>query len=185
MAGRREGRIPHSSALSSDSQTGQPTIVADLRAYTVSHPTAVVEPDDYEPEGSWWNLSAVGDDLYTVNPNLGDFVRVSLNGDIERIVDLSAQYGHNVPTALTYHGNFYIANLTAFFATGLEPARRISSRSRPVDGVRSSNRGCPRFSALPTTLAIACTCCRHPRRLGVSLPIRARAASFGRSRQAR
>ena len=48
-------------------------------------------------------------------------MRVSLNGDIERIVDLSAQYGHNVPTALTYKGNFYIANLGAFFATGLEP----------------------------------------------------------------
>ena len=101
--------------------TGQPAIVADLRGYTVSHPVANPDPEDYEPEGSWWNLIAVGEDLYTVNPNLGDFVRVSLNGDIERIVDLSAQYGHMVPTALIYKGNFYIANLGAFFATGLEP----------------------------------------------------------------
>jgi len=109
------------SVIRIDGQTGQPSIVADLMAYTVSHPTAVIEPDDYEPGGSWWNLIAVGDELYTVNPNVGDFVRVSQNGDIERVVDLSAQYGHNVPTALTYKGNFYIANLTAFFATGLEP----------------------------------------------------------------
>jgi hypothetical protein len=109
------------SVIRIDRRTGQPTIVADLLAYTVSHPVANPDPEDYEPEGSWWNLVAVGDELYTVNPNLGDFVRVSLNGDIERIVDLSAQYGHMVPTALTYKGNFYIANLTAFFAAGLQP----------------------------------------------------------------
>jgi len=102
-------------------QTGQPTIVADLIAYTVTHPVANPDLDDYEPEGSWWNLIAVGRELYTVNPNLGDFVRVSLNGDVERIVDLSAEYGHIVPTALTcrrnsfrYQGNFYIANLGTF-----------------------------------------------------------------------
>jgi hypothetical protein len=109
------------SVIRIDTQTGQPSIVADLLTYTVSHPVANPDPEDYEPEGSWWNLVAVGDELYTVNPNLGDFVRVSLNGDIERIVDLSAQYGHMVPTALTYRGNFYIANLGAFFASGLEP----------------------------------------------------------------
>jgi len=112
------------SVIRIDRDTGRPTIVADLLAYTVSHPVANPDPDDYEPEGSWWNLIAVGDELYTVNPNLGDFVRVSLNGDIERVVDLSARYGHMVPTALTHDdddGNFYIANLGAFFATGLQP----------------------------------------------------------------
>lgn len=109
------------SVIRIDTQTGQPTIVADLLAYTVSHPVANPDLDDYEPEGSWWNLIAVGNELYTANPNLGDFVRVSLDGDVERIVDLSARYGHMVPTALTYKGNFYIAKLGAFFAAGLEP----------------------------------------------------------------
>ena len=79
---------------------GSVTRIADLAAYVATHPVAQPDDEDFEVEGSWWNLIAVGDMLYTVNPNDGDFVRITPRGDVSRIVDLSATVGHDVPTAL-------------------------------------------------------------------------------------
>lgn len=93
---------------------GQMTQVADLQAWVVGHPTAVIEPDDFETDGSWWNLVADRGDLYTINPNDGDFVKITTAGAISRIVDTSASLGHIVPTALTSHGSFEIGNLGTF-----------------------------------------------------------------------
>jgi hypothetical protein len=53
-------------------------------------------------------------DLYAVEPNHGELVKVTKNGNISRVVDVSATQGHIVPTALAYHGNFYIGNLNTF-----------------------------------------------------------------------
>jgi hypothetical protein len=43
-----------------------------------------------------------------------DADRVWTNGTIRRVVDVSAHYGHNVPTAITRHGVFYLGNLGLF-----------------------------------------------------------------------
>ena len=40
--------------------------------------------------------------------------RVNLDGSIQRIVDVSAHYGHAVPTAIAHHGVFYVGNLGEF-----------------------------------------------------------------------
>jgi hypothetical protein len=93
---------------------GLMTPVADLQSWIVGHPTAVIEPDDFEVDGSWWNLLADHGELYTVNPNTGDFVKITPGGFISRVVDTSASLGHVVPTALTSHGVFHMGNLGLF-----------------------------------------------------------------------
>jgi len=59
-------------------------------------------------------MIAVRGDLYAVEPNHGEIVRVSLDGAIHRVVDISAKYGHVVPTAIAYDGNFYVGTLGTF-----------------------------------------------------------------------
>ncbi|MDE2437100.1 MAG: ScyD/ScyE family protein [Sphingomonadales bacterium] len=90
------------------------TLVANLSAYQKAHPTAVVEPDDFEPDGTWFSMVAVRGSLYAVEPNHGEIDRITPTGNISRVIDVSAHEGHVVPTALTYHGNFYVGNLSTF-----------------------------------------------------------------------
>ncbi len=59
-------------------------------------------------------MIAVGGDLYTVEPNQGEVLKVTTSGQISRLVDISATQGHIVPTAIAYHGNFYVGNLDRF-----------------------------------------------------------------------
>lgn len=39
---------------------------------------------------------------------------ISTDGEIPRIVDISASQGHIVPTAVAYDGNFFVGNLNTF-----------------------------------------------------------------------
>ena len=52
--------------------------------------------------------------LYAVEPNHGELDVISTDGEIRRIADISATEGHIVPTAVAYHGNFYVGNLGTF-----------------------------------------------------------------------
>jgi sugar lactone lactonase YvrE len=53
--------------------------------------------------------------FYAVEPNHGELDRIDLNGNISRVIDISAFEGHIVPTALPFHdGNFYVGNLNTF-----------------------------------------------------------------------
>jgi len=90
------------------------TMIADLSAYQKAHPVAVPEPDDFEPDGTWYSMVAVRGELYAVEPNHGELDAVSTDGTIRRIADISATQGHIVPTAVAYHGNFYVGNLNTF-----------------------------------------------------------------------
>jgi hypothetical protein len=96
------------------SATGQITEVANLSAYQMSHPTAVIEPDDFEPDGTWYSMIAVRGALYALEPNHGELDKITTSGSISRVADISASQGHIVPTALAYHGNFYVGNLDTF-----------------------------------------------------------------------
>ena len=93
---------------------GTTTMIANLSAWYQSHPTANVEPDDFEPDGTPYSMIAVRGDLYVVEPNHGSLERVSRAGSISRVVDISATQGHVVPTTVSYHGNFFIGNLETF-----------------------------------------------------------------------
>ncbi len=93
---------------------GSWTPIANLSAFYMSHPTLNPEPDDFEPDGTPYSMVGVRGDLYVVEPNHGSLDRVSLNGQITRVTDISAQFGHIVPTTVSYHGNFFVGNLNPF-----------------------------------------------------------------------
>jgi hypothetical protein len=68
-------------------------------------------------------MVAVGNSLYALEPNHGELDKITLKGDrddlndstISRVADISATFGHIVPTAVTSHqGNFYVGNLDTF-----------------------------------------------------------------------
>ena len=93
---------------------GTTTMIADLSAFLKTHPVENPEPDDFEPDGTWYSMVAVRGDLYAVEPNHGELDVISTDGEIRRIVDISASQGHIVPTAVAYDGNFYVGNLNTF-----------------------------------------------------------------------
>lgn len=97
------------------SANGNPVLVADLSSFQKAHPTAHIEPDDFEPDGTWWSMNAVGQALYAVEPNHGELDKITTTGTISRVADISASQGHIVPTASAYRlGAFYVGNLNTF-----------------------------------------------------------------------
>jgi sugar lactone lactonase YvrE len=93
---------------------GSTTVVANLSAFQHANPVVNPEPDDFEPDGTWYSMVAVRGALYAVEPNHGELDRINPDGQISRVVDVSASQGHVVPTAVAYHGNFYVGNLGTF-----------------------------------------------------------------------
>jgi len=59
-------------------------------------------------------MISVRGDLYAVEPNHGEMVKVTTDGKINRVIDISASQGHIVPTTVAFHGNFFIGNLNTF-----------------------------------------------------------------------
>jgi len=93
------------------------TMIANLSAFQqanpVAHPTDPIT-GDFEPDGTWYSMIAVRGALYAVEPNHGELDRITTDGKITRIVDISASQGHVVPTVVAEHGNFYVSNLGEF-----------------------------------------------------------------------
>ncbi|MGE5113069.1 MAG: ScyD/ScyE family protein [Acidobacteriaceae bacterium] len=88
--------------------------VANLSAFQMTHPVANPEEADFEPDGTWYSMIAVNGALFAVEPNHGELDMITTDGQIRRIADISATQGHIVPTAVAYHGNFYVGNLHTF-----------------------------------------------------------------------
>jgi hypothetical protein len=90
-------------------------LIANLSAFQAAHPVAHPDPADFEPDGTWYSMIAVGGALYPMDSNHGELDRVTRGGAISRVIDISASVGHVVPTALVlHHGAIYIANLGVF-----------------------------------------------------------------------
>jgi hypothetical protein len=87
-------------------RNGTWSIVADLSAFVAANPTASEDPDDFEPDGTWYSLVARDGYLYTTEPNHQEVDRVSpRTGRIKRLVDVSVAHPGNAegwigPTAL-------------------------------------------------------------------------------------
>ncbi len=79
--------------------------------------THSTDPEDFEPDGTWYSMIAIGRALYPMDSNHGELDRVTQSGRISRVIDISASQGHVVPTALVHRGATYIANLGLFEAT--------------------------------------------------------------------
>jgi hypothetical protein len=96
---------------------GNWSLIANLSRFQRTHPVARPEADDFEPDGTWFSMIAVGRALYPMDSNHGELDRVTPNGRIHRVVDISARLGHVVPTALvSHHGRFSVGNLGLFGA---------------------------------------------------------------------
>lgn len=93
---------------------GSWTMIADLSTFQKSHPVMNSEDEDFEPDGTWYSMTAVRGNLYAVEPNHGELDRITPDGQVSRVVDISATQGHIVPTAMAFHGNFYVGNLDTF-----------------------------------------------------------------------
>lgn len=97
-----------------DRESGTWSMIANLSAYQMANPVKNPEPDDFEPDGTWYSMIALRGSLYAIEPNHGEMVQITTTGAVSRVVDYSAIFGHIVPTALAYHGNFYMGNLRTF-----------------------------------------------------------------------
>jgi sugar lactone lactonase YvrE len=95
---------------------GSWTQVADLSAFLQAHPVAKPNAADFEPDGTWYSMVASGGNLYAVEPNHGELDKVSPDGTVTRVADISATEGHSVPTSVAVgpDGNFYVGNLFHF-----------------------------------------------------------------------
>jgi hypothetical protein len=94
---------------------GSTTMIADLSVYQQRHPVKNPQPDDFEPDGTWYSMIAVNGVLYAVEPNHGELDSITTAGKISRVSDISSIQGHIVPTALAYDGtNFLVGNLDTF-----------------------------------------------------------------------
>jgi hypothetical protein len=98
-----------------DRDTGTWHQVADLSQFVMDHPAANIEPDDFEPDETFYSMIAVRKTLYVVGPNHGQVLEVRHNGDVRQLIDISATQGHIVPTAITVNGGtFRVGNLNTF-----------------------------------------------------------------------
>src|SRR5580704_11016570 len=97
-----------------DATSGTATQFADLSTFIQSNPVANPSSDDFEPDGTFYSLVALGDKLYTVEPNHGEIDEIDSNGNVSRVVDISDSHGHIVPTALAYNHGWYFGNLFLF-----------------------------------------------------------------------
>lgn len=125
---------------------GRASLVANLSSWEKLHPVADPDPDDFEPDGTWYSMVAVGNALYAAEPNQGQIDRISLNGSITRLVDTSATLGHAQPTALAYQGIVYFGNLGSF---------PITVGSSQVRGVMPNGKMFTVASGLTTVLGLA------------------------------
>jgi hypothetical protein len=96
-------------------KNGKWSLVADLSAFQKAHPVANPEPDDFEPDGTWYSMIAGGGLLFAMEPNHGELDLISPFGFVHRVSDISASEGHIVPTSVAFHnGYFYFGNLGVF-----------------------------------------------------------------------
>jgi hypothetical protein len=113
-AGCSHGLAGTDNAILRVNSDGTTTMIADLSAFQKAHPVKHPQPDDFEPDGTWYSMVAVRGALYAVEPNHGELDMITTDGRIRRVADISAVEGHIVPTAIAYHGNFYVGNLYTF-----------------------------------------------------------------------
>ncbi len=94
-------------------QDGTWTLIANISAFVQNNPVQQLPPGDYIAEGEPHTMVAVDGDLYVVEANSGQLLRVTTGGQISRVSDLSV--GHPVPAAVAYRdGRFYVGDLGVF-----------------------------------------------------------------------
>ncbi len=116
------------------------SMLTNLSNYQMNNKVKNPEPDDFEPDGTWYSMINVNGDLYAVEPNHGEIVKITTDGTVTRLIDISAVKGHIVPTALAYYnGYLYVGNLNTFPAMNKSAVYKISMSGEMVDSVTGFN----------------------------------------------
>lgn len=116
--GCSHGNADYPSSVIKVNANGTWAVIADLSTYLYNNPVAAAEEEDFEPDGSFYSMINVRGDLYVIEPNHGEMIKVTTSGEISRVIDFSAHFGHIVPTAVAYRGNFFVGNLDVFPLVG-------------------------------------------------------------------
>jgi hypothetical protein len=127
--GCSHGTFASPAGIARVSPSGAWAIVANLSAWQAANPVAHPSTGDFEPDGSWYGMIAADRSLVAVEANHGEVVRADpRTGRVSRIVDVSALYGHIVPTVVAERKDaLYVSNLGIFpSATGAQSIYRIS-----------------------------------------------------------
>ncbi len=109
------------------------TLIADTAAWISANPTTF-KPADYNPGGEVFGMVTVGDALWVIESNNGQVMKVSLDGQIERIADLSEN--HPLPTgpAVSPKGGVYVGFLTpAPYTDGSSKVVEVAADGKVTD----------------------------------------------------
>lgn len=141
-AGCSHGLLGTDNTLFRVNHNGTMTTIADLSAFMKAHPVANPDADDFEPDGTWYGMVAVRGAFYATEPNHQELDRITPDGKITRIVDLSTLF---VPpanwvgaTGIAYHGNFYTGELGTF---PVRPGTQSINKITPSGHVKSVASG--------------------------------------------
>jgi plastocyanin len=109
-AGSARGNPVNPSGVYMIDTNGGWAAAASLDAWVPAHPVSHV-PGDLDPNGEPFSLIADGSSLVLSESNSGQLLRVSPDGTVTRIVDLSDP--HRVPTGVVMDtdGNYYVGTL--------------------------------------------------------------------------
>jgi hypothetical protein len=117
-AGCSHGLIGTDNTVFRVNSDGTTTTVADLSAFLKANPVTNPDVDDFEPEGTWYGMVAVRGAFYANEPNHQELDRITLDGQITRVLDMSTLFvppdNWQGPTGIAYHGNFYAGTLGTF-----------------------------------------------------------------------
>jgi sugar lactone lactonase YvrE len=118
-AGCSHGLADTANTLFRVNSDGTVTTIADLSAFVHAHPVANPDADDFEPDGTWYDMVVAHGAFYATEPNHQEVDRITPDGQISRVVDLSTQF---VPPAnwqgptriVAHHDALYIGTLGTF-----------------------------------------------------------------------
>lgn len=112
---------------------GTVTLIADTAQWVEANPTSF-KPADYNPRGEVFGMVADKDSLWVVESNSGQVLRITPDGTITRIADLSE--GHPLPTGpvLSPNGGIYVGYLTALpYFTGAAKVVEVTPDGKVTD----------------------------------------------------
>ena len=114
-----------------NTKNGQWRYIDDLSLFVQEHPPAYNTYNDYEPDGVPYSMVAEKGELFVVEPNHAQILRVAPDGATGLVYDYSYSFADVTPTSLAFReGNMYVGNL------GIFPSRlateRITTLSRDV-----------------------------------------------------
>lgn len=96
-------------------ENGRWQLIADIGSWLKTHPSKYESPDDFEPDGTLYSVIAQDGRLLTVEPNHGQVISVTKEGDIRQVIDISASEGHIVPTSIVARDrSLFVGNLNLF-----------------------------------------------------------------------